>query len=95
MDCPALFESPVPETDQVSREVLSRILGAKPSDFDRPFIDISANIHLSDLNLSGQGVPPIVWETRDRHSGYAHTVLDPILTPSHLVLLEFLGMSFV
>ena len=33
-----LFETPVPEIDQVSREVLtlSRILGTKPSEFERP-----------------------------------------------------------
>jgi hypothetical protein len=53
-----LFESPVPETYQVSQAVLSSILGANPSDFVRQLINISANVHLSRPSRSG--VPPIV-----------------------------------
>ncbi len=89
----ALFKSHVSETDQVSREVLSCVLGTKTSDFNRPIIDISTNPHLS--GLSRQGVPPIVWETKERHSAHSRTVLDPISTAGQHVLLEFLGMSFV
>jgi hypothetical protein len=89
----ALFKSPVPETDQVSREVLSHVLGVQPIDFDRPIIVILTNSHLSCM--SRQGVPLIVWETKERHSAHAHTVLNPISTASQQVLLEFLGMSFV
>ncbi len=43
----ALFETPVPETDLVGREVLTRVLAVKPSDFERPLIDVEANVHLS------------------------------------------------
>jgi hypothetical protein len=69
-----LFETPVPEIDQVSREVLTCILGTKPSEFDRQLIDILGNKHLSEL--SRPGVPPIVWETRERYSAHARTVLN-------------------
>ncbi len=86
----ALFETPVPESDLVSWEVLSRILAVKPSDFERPLIDVAANVHLS--GLSRPGVPPVVWETKDKHSARARTVLNPVVTAG---LLEFLGMSFV
>ncbi len=41
----ALFESPVPESDLIAvvvgREVLTRVLAVKPSDFERPLIDVS------------------------------------------------------
>ena len=89
----SLFEIPVPETDLVGREVLTRVLGVKPSDFERPLIDIAANVHLS--GLSRPGVPPIVWETKERHSARARTVLDPVATAGQRLLLEFLGMYFV
>ncbi len=88
-----LFETPVPETDLVGREVLTCILAVKPSDFERPLIDVVANVHLS--GLSRPGVPPVVWETKDKHSARVHTVLDPVVTAGQRLLLEFLGMSFV
>ncbi len=89
----ALFESPVPETDLVGREVLTRVLAVTPSDFERPLINVAANVHLS--GLSRTGVPPIVWESKERHSALARTVLDPITTSGQRLLLKFLGMSFV
>ena len=89
----SLFETPVPETDLVGQEVLTRVLAVKPSDFERPLIDIAANVHLS--GLSRPGVPPIVWETKERHSACACTVLDPVATAGQRLLLEFLGMYFV
>ncbi len=89
----ALFKTPVPETDLVGREVLTCILAVKPSNFERPLINIVANVHLS--GLSRPGVPPVVWETKDRHSARAHKVLDPIVTAGQRLLLEFLGMSFI
>ncbi len=58
----ALFESPVPKFDLVGREVRTRVLAVKPSDFERLLIDVSANEHLS--GLSRPGVPPVVWETK-------------------------------
>ena len=88
-----LFKTPVPETDLVSQEVLTRVLAVKPSDFERPLIGITTNVHLS--GLSRPGVPPIVWETKDRHSTRARTVLDPVATAGQRLLLEFLGMYFV
>ncbi len=88
-----LFETPVPETDLVSREVLTCVLAVKPSDFERPLIDIATNFHLS--GLSRPGVPPIVWETKERHSTRARTVLNSVATAGQRLLLEFLGMYFV
>ena len=89
----ALFEIPVPETDLVGREVLTRVLGVKPSDFERPLIDIAVNVHLS--GLIRPGVPPIVWETKELHSTRARTVLYPVATAGQRLLLRFLGMYFV
>ncbi len=89
----ALFEIPVPKTDLVGREVLTRVLGVKPSYFERPLIDIAANVHLS--GLSRPGVPPIVWETKERHSARVCTVLDPVATAGQRLHLEFLCMYFV
>ena len=74
----SLFETSVPKTDLVGREVLTRVLAVKPSDFEKPLIDITTNVHLS--GLSRPGVPPIVWETKERHSTRARTVLDPVAT---------------
>ena len=88
-----LFEIPVPETDLVSREALTRVLAVKSSDFERPLIDIVANVHLS--GLSQPGVPPIVWETKELHSARVCTVLDPVVTAGQRLLLEFLGMYFI
>ncbi len=79
-----LFESPVPESDLVGQEVLSRILAATTSNFEKQLIDVSANVHLS--RLSSQSVPPVVWETKERHSARACTVLDPIATTRQRLL---------
>jgi hypothetical protein len=84
-----MFEKPVPETDTVSREVLTRILGTKQIDWTTPILDIAANPHLSAL--ARPGVPPIVWETKERRSANARTVLDPIATAGQELLLHFLG----
>ena len=73
--------------------MLTCILCAQPSDFERQLIDVLANKHLS--GLSRPGVPPVVWETKERHSARACTVLDPVATVGQRLLLEFLGMSFV
>ncbi len=88
----ALFETPVPVTDQVGRQVLTHVLGANPSDFDKQLIDIAGNTHLT--TLSRPSVPPIVWETKERYSSHARTVLKPITTAGQQVLLEFLSMPF-
>jgi hypothetical protein len=69
----SLFETPVPKTDLVGREVLTRVLAVKPSDFEKQLIDIATNVHLQ--GLIRPGVPPIVWETKERHSNRAHTPL--------------------
>ena len=84
----AMFEKPVPETDTVSREVLTRILGTKQIDWT-PILDIAVNPHLSALARAG--VPPIVWETKERRSSNARTVLEPISTAGQEILLHFLG----
>jgi hypothetical protein len=89
----SLFETPVPETDLVGREVLTRVLAVKPSDFEKPLIDIATNVHLQALIRPG--VPPIVWETKERHNSRARTVLDPVATSGQRLLLEFLGTYFV
>ena len=65
----------------------------KPSSFEMSLINVAANIHLS--GLSRQGVPPVVWETKEKHSARACMVLNPIVTARQRRLLEFLGMSFV
>ncbi len=88
----ALSASSVPESDQVGREVLSRVLGNQATDFDKLIIKIATNPHLS--GLSRPGVPSIVWETKERRATLARTVLDPISTAGREVLLEFLGTSF-
>ncbi len=88
-----LFKSPIPETDQFGRKVLSRVLGTKTTDFNEQIIDITTNPHLS--GLSRQGVPTIVWEIKERHQARSHTVLDPISTVGQEVLLDFIGISFV
>ena len=85
----AMFEKPVPETDTVSREVLTRILGTKQIDWTQPILDIAANPQLSALARAG--VPPIVWETKERRSANARTVLEPISTAGQEILLHFLG----
>ena len=46
----ALFETPVPKTDLVGQELLTRVLAVKPIDFERPLIDVEANVHLSGLS---------------------------------------------
>ena len=89
----SLFEIPVPKTDLVSREVLTRVLAVKPTDFEKQLIDIAKNVHLS--GLIRPGVPPIVWETKERHRARAGTILDPVATAEQRLLLEFLGMYFV
>ena len=85
-----MFERPVPESDTVSREVLSRILGRGDLDWAKPLLEISTNRHLSAL--ARPGVPNIVWETKERKSANARTVLDPITTAGQEILLDFLGM---
>ena len=84
-----MFKKPVPDTDNVSREVLTRILGTKQIDWTQPILDIAANPHLSALARAG--VPPIVWETKERRSTNARTVLEPISTAGQEILLHFLG----
>ena len=85
-----MFERPVPESDTVSREVLSRVLGRGDLDWAKPLLEISTNRHLSAL--ARPGVPNIVWETKERKSANARTVLDPITTAGQEILLDFLGM---
>ena len=84
----SLFESPMPDTDTVGKEVLTRVLG-QPMDWSKKIIDIASNPHLSAL--ARPGVPPIVWETKDRKASNARTVLDPISNAGQEVLLDFLG----
>jgi hypothetical protein len=60
------------------------------SSFNKPNIDIARNPHLS--GLSRPGVPPIAWETKERHSALVLTV------PSRRrdrMFLKFLSMSLV
>ena len=85
-----MFERPVPESDTVSRVVLSRVLGRDDLIWANPLLDVSTNRHLSAL--ARQGVPSIVWETKERKSANARTVLDPITTAGQEILLDFLGM---
>ena len=88
-----LFETPVPKTDLAIREVLTRVLEVKPSDFEKQRIDIATNVHLQ--GLIRPGVPPIVWETTEQHNSRALTVLDPVATAGQRLLVEFLGTYFV
>ena len=85
-----LLERPIPESDLVGREIMTRVMG-RPVDFRQPIIDISSNADLKAL--ARNGVPPIVWETSGRmRATHERTVLDPIATAGQEVLLEFLGM---
>ena len=52
-----LFESPVPDTHTVAKEVLTCVLG-QPMDWSKKIIDVATNPHLSAL--ARLGVPPIV-----------------------------------
>ena len=65
-------------------------MGPQTIAFNKPIIDIAGNPHLA--GLSRPGVPPIVWETKEKRTGLARTVLDPISTAGHELLVEFLGM---
>jgi hypothetical protein len=86
------FEKPIPESEVVSREVLTRVLG-KSVDWSKPIIDVASNPHLEAL--ARPGVPPIVWETKDRKKGTnARSVLDPIAIAGQDSLLDFLGTSY-
>ena len=85
-----LFEQPIPDSDLVGREIMTRVMG-QPVDWSKPIIDIASNPHLKALARTG--VPPIVWETSERMKATnARTVLDPITTAGQEVLLEFRGM---
>ena len=88
-----LFEKPIPESESeaVSREIASRVLGMSV-DFSKPILDIATNPHLQDL--ARPGVPPLVWESKERKKGTnARTVLDPIAVAGQEPLLDFLGES--
>ena len=85
-----LFVQPIPESDLVGREIMTRVMG-RPMDFRQPIIDVSSNEDLKALVRNG--VPPIVWETSERMKATnARTVLDPITTAGQEVLLEVLGV---
>ena len=84
-----MFEKPIPESEGVSGEIASRVLGMSV-DFSKPILDIASNPHLRDL--ARPGVPP--WESKDRKKGTnARTVLDPIAVAGQEPLLDFLGES--
>ena len=86
-----MFEKPIPESEAVSREIASRVLGMSV-DFSKPILDIATNPHLQDL--ARPGVPPLVWESKERRKGTnARTVLDPIAVAGQEPLLDFLGES--
>ena len=83
-----LFEKPIPEADVVSREVVTGVLG-KTVDWTKSVLDVATNPHLK--GLVRPGVPPIVWETSERKSSFARSVLDPITVAGQECLLDFLG----
>ena len=88
-----MFEKPIPESESVSREISSRVLGMSV-DFSKPILDVASNPHLRDLVRPG--VPPIVWESKERKKGTnARSVLDPIMiaVAGQEPLLDFLGES--
>ena len=86
-----MFEKPIPESEGVSREIASRVLGMSV-DFSKPILDVASNPHLRDL--ARPGVPPLVWERKDMKKGTnARTVLDPIAVAGQEPLLDFLGES--
>ena len=87
-----LFEKPIPEADVVSREVVARVLG-KTVDWTKPVLDVATNPHLNLKDLVRPGVPPIVWETKERKGSFARSVLDPITIAGQECLLDFLGTS--
>jgi hypothetical protein len=89
----ALFESPIPDGDAVGKAVLAQVLGNPAIDYDHPILEFANNPHLSAL--SKPGVPSIVWETSTKRANNVRTVLDPITTEGHELLLEFIGKSYI
>jgi hypothetical protein len=83
----ALFETPVPDDNAIGRTVFTRVLGPDPLDFGKLVFDFKDKEHLSAL--SKQGVSPVVWEAKFKPS--TRTVLNPIETEGHELLLDFLG----
>jgi hypothetical protein len=73
-----LFERPVLASSSVCREMLTRVLGKKDINFDKPIFDFVSNPHLGALLRAG--VPPLVWETKEKMAANARTVLDPIMS---------------
>ena len=88
-----LFETPIPESAPVNKEIVSHILG-KSVDWSTPVIHIPSNPHLQVL--ARPGVLPIVWETKDRKkAGLARSILDPIAAAGQESLLDFLGKMYI
>ncbi len=83
----------MPDSKPEVREVLTRVLGSKTIYFAKPIIDIASNPQLSPLSMNG--VPPTVWENKERRGTNARTVLDPITTEGQELLLDFICKSFL
>ena len=45
----ALFQQPVPSTDEVGRKVVMRVLGNPEPDWEQPILDFKSNIHLKAM----------------------------------------------
>ena len=84
-----MFERPLPASESVSREVLSKILGRKDIDWSKPVLEVESNVHLSALGRAG--VPNVVWETLERKAANMRSVLDPIMNAGQEILLDLLG----
>jgi hypothetical protein len=86
----ALFESPVPASDKVGREVLTCVLCNPDLNFKQPLFNFDTNDHLRAL-IRGQGIPSVVWETSEKKKANARSVLDPIVHDGHEIIVDFIG----
>ena len=59
-----LFEKPVPQSSDVQRRVLTRVLCKKDIDFDRPILDFKTGRHMAAMaTLRPDILAPVVWES--------------------------------
>ena len=58
--------------------------------FEQPLFNFETNDHFRAL-CRGQGIPSVVWETKDKKAANARTVLDPIVHDGHEIIVDFIG----
>jgi hypothetical protein len=85
----ALFQQPVPSTNETERKVQMRVLGNPAINFDRPILDFKLNRHLEAMAaLRSDIVTPVVWE--HLKSDEMKTILQNFRQAGQTVLAEFI-----